>query len=296
MSTSPNEPTNEQTYRPPGGKALLRQLHQLESAGYIEAGATSLDSLSVADSQAIAQNYAQAAEMISSPDKTLPQWKSIGPSKIVNGQISGYDEGSATSINQRINVSGRIAAVLVDPQNSEHILIGSANGGIWKSQDRGGSWEACSDDAPSLSIGALAFDPKDSKTVYAGTGEGNTTLEGSYFSYLGQGILHSTDGGTNWKQIYPNPFMGLGFYDLVVDPSNSQRLFAGVSNGLYISNDSAISWRRAENIPDGKCWSIAISSEGDEILAACESGLWQSKDHGKTFSNVLKTPCFSIFF
>lgn len=290
MSTSPNESTNEQSYRPPGGKALLRQLQLLESAGYIESGATNLESLSVADSQAIAQRYAEAAEMLSEPDKNLPQWKSIGPSKIINGQISGYDEGSA-SINQRIDVSGRIAAVLVDPQNSNHLLVGSANGGIWESLDRGGSWEARSDYAPTLSIGALAFDPKDSKIVYAGTGEGNAG-----YSYLGQGILSSIDGGNTWNPLCTNPFQGLGFFDLVVDSNNSQRLFAAVTNGLYISNDSGISWKRAANIPDEACWSIAISSDGKEILAACQSGLWQLTNHGTTFLKIISLPDFIPIF
>lgn len=243
MSTLPDEP-NEQNYSVPGGKALLRQLQQLESAGYIEAGATSLESLSVTDSQAIAQDHAKAAEMISPPDNTLPQWKSIGPSKIVNGQTDGFG-------NQRIDVSGRISAVLIDPNDPNHIFIGSANGGIWKSLDRGKSWEACSDYADTLSIGALAFDPKDSKTVYAGTGEGNAG-----YSYLGQGILCSKDGGTTWNPLCTDPFQGLGFYDLVVDPNNNKRLFAGVTDGLYISLDSGKEWGKYTKISldDGKTW------------------------------------------
>ena len=37
----------------------------------------------------------------------------------------------------RVNVSGRVSALAVDPANPAHVLCGAANGGVWESRDRG---------------------------------------------------------------------------------------------------------------------------------------------------------------
>jgi hypothetical protein len=99
-------------------------------------------------------------------------------------------------------------------------LLGGAGGGIWESTDTGTTWAARTDQMPSNAIGAIAFDPTDPRKVYAGSGEGNF-----YFS-LGAGVYGSTDGGTSWSILASNPFLGCGFFDLVVDPSNPGILYA----------------------------------------------------------------------
>ena len=111
-------------------------------------------------------------------------WQSIGPDVIKNGQTYG---------NSRVDVSGRVSAIAVDPADTKHVLCGSAGGGIWESRDGGGSWQQRTDAMPTLTIGAVAFDPGDSKKVYAGSGEGN------FYASLGAGVYSSSDGGTTWK-------------------------------------------------------------------------------------------------
>ena len=49
-----------------------------------------------------------------------PAWQSLGPTEIPNGQTYGSGPGS------RVNVSGRVAAIAVDPSNAAHVLVGSA--------------------------------------------------------------------------------------------------------------------------------------------------------------------------
>ena len=66
-------------------------------------------------------------------------------------------------------------AIAVDPSDSQHVLLGAAAGGVWQTRDGGQSWMPVTDDQPTLSIGALAFDPLDPSKVYAGTGEGKVT-------------------------------------------------------------------------------------------------------------------------
>src|SRR5438445_225999 len=117
----------------------------------------------------------------------------------------------------------------VDPSNRDHVLVGAANGGLWESHDRGASWTPCTDYASTLTVGAIVFDPSNPAIVYCGTGEGN------WWAYLGAGVLRSTDGGTTWVTLCTAPFVGQGFYDLLVDPGNGQRLLAATTGGLYQS-------------------------------------------------------------
>ena len=112
-----------------------------------------------------------------------------------SGTVSGLgirNIGSAT-------MSGRIAA-LAGHQAADGkvtLFVGAASGGVWKSEDSGTTFRPIFDKAGAQSIGALAIDPKDPRTIWAGTGEGWTRNSVS----IGDGIWKSTDGGENWTQM-----------------------------------------------------------------------------------------------
>lgn len=307
--------------RPPGGKALLRLLQLVESAGLSdvaeetlvaavpeetrtlfqeqmrqftaapegaavarrtpqrrrrtgaaepegETGALRVDTASAAS---VAQTYMAVAEQLGQPTPTGPQWRSLGPWTIPNGQTYGAS---------RVNVSGRVSAVAIDPANAAHVLVGAAHGGVWESFDRGASWSPRTDYAATLTVGAVAFDPRNPSTVYCGTGEGN------WWSYLGAGVLRSTNGGTTWSTLCTTPFVGQGFHQLVVDPADGRHLLAGTTDGLYISTDAGVTWTRRRT---ARTWSIAMAPAGGpgaELLAACSDGLWRSTNGGTTWTNV----------
>lgn len=210
----------------------------------------------------------ETAERLGPPTATGPQWRSIGPWTVINGQTYGGN---------RVNVSGRVSALAVDPRNPAHVLAGAANGGVWESRDRGASWWPRSDFATTLTVGALAFDPTSPSTVYAGCGEGD------WWSYLGTGVLRSVDGGASWTQRCTTPFVGQGFHSLVVHPTEPQRLFAGTTGGLYVSGDGGATWtqRRSQ-----RCYAIAVNAAGTQVLAACRDGLFRSGANGATWRSV----------
>jgi hypothetical protein len=80
----------------------------------------------------IAEESMSAARAPTGPPTAAgPQWRSLGPWTIPNGQTYG---------SSRVNVSGRLSAVAVDPNNPQHVLVGAANGGVWQSFNRGASW------------------------------------------------------------------------------------------------------------------------------------------------------------
>ncbi len=200
---------------------------------------------------------------------TQPEWHFLGPEHMPNGYTSGTS---------RVPVSGRIAAIAVDPSDSNHLLCGSAAGGIWESHSRGASWAPRTDFMPTLTTGALAFDPGNPAIVYAGTGEGNA------YSSQGQGILRSTDGGTTWALLTAGPFTGKGFYRLIVDPANGQHLLAATTAGLHESTDGGATWSLRWG---ALTWDISMQPGGGpaaEVLAASSTGLLRSTDGGHTWA------------
>ena len=185
------------------------------------------------------------------PTPTGPQWRSLGPWTIPNGQTYGAS---------RVNVSGRVSAIAIHPANPARVLCGAANGGVWESFDRGASWTPRTDYAATLTVGAIAYD-RPNPAVYCGTGEGN------WWSWLGAGVLRSTDGGTSWATLCTAPFVGQGFYDLRW-ARDSKRLVAATTGGLYVSPTAAWLDQRRAPRPGRR---IAPGRPRAEILAACRT-------------------------
>ncbi|HVG45811.1 MAG TPA: hypothetical protein VM890_13815, partial [Longimicrobium sp.] len=138
------------------------------------------------------------------------------------------------------------------------------------------AWAPRTDTAPTLAIGAVAFTPANPKVVYAGTGEGN------FYSRLGTGLLRSTDGGTTWSTRATVPFVGTGFYDLVVDPGNANRLLAATTAMVAESADGGATWTK--RLPQ-RTWKLSLGAAG-EVLAGCAVGLMRSTDGGTTWAPV----------
>ncbi|MEU4291756.1 hypothetical protein AB0E63_26310 [Kribbella sp. NPDC026596] len=179
-----------------------------------------------------------------------------------------------------MTVSGRISAIAINPNDPRRLLIGSAAGGIWESRDGGANWTPRTDDQPTLSIGALAFDLSDTSTVYAGTGEANS----EYF-HLGQGILVSHDGGTTWTQVAEQVFAEVGFYRIVVDPAGGGRLLVATTGGAAESLDGGASWTLLHR---GMTWDISLAKHHagvEEMLLAAPDGLF-SAQNGGAFTKV----------
>ena len=203
--------------------------------------------------------------------RALSSWRSLGPTMMPNGQT--YGSG-------RTIVSGRVATIAIDPQNGNHVLCGSAAGGVWESTNAGVSWAPRTDSAPTLTVGAIAFAPSAPATVYCGLGEGN------FYASLGAGVLRSTNGGSTWTRVCGAPFMGQGFFDLAVDPQNANHVLGATTSGLWESADGGVNWaqRRA-----ARTWSIAHTPGGgatSEILAACSDGLFRSINGGTAWAAV----------
>jgi hypothetical protein len=293
----PGRGGNQPTDRPPGGKALERLRLFVterglangseEPASEPEAVAGAAEEVTQAPGVSAAVmswatelatvDTATPSEGIAAAPVTLgpavAAWRSIGPTVMHNGQTYGSGPGS------RVDVSGRVAAIAVDPANGQHLLVGAAGGGIWESHDQGATWVARGDGLAALAMGAIAFDPTTPTTVYAGTGEGD------FYAGLGQGVYRSTDGGATWTLLAGAPFIGVGFSRLVIDPSDHHTIYAATTSGLFTSSNGGTTWTLRRGI---QCWSVSVHPSGGdhEVLAGCADGLFRSTNRGSTWAAV----------
>jgi photosystem II stability/assembly factor-like uncharacterized protein len=230
------------------------------------------------------------------PSNLTEPLKAIGPAPIVNGQTEGGIRG---------NVTGRVTALAMDPRNTNTIYLGGAQGGVWRTTNAGQSWTPLTDNAPTQAVGAIAIDPSDSNIIYVGTGEGN--LSGDTF--FGMGILKSTDGGSTWRQFAADTFAGCGFNKIVVDPRNTNVIyasstvgFAGIAsstnpqiavNGIYKSTDGGQTFNPSLNITTNRSigafgYDIEMDPNNSNIIyATLESeGVFKTTNAGTSWTKL----------
>ncbi len=135
------------------------------------------------------------------------------------------------------NIGGRTRAIIIDPSNVNRMFAGSVGGGIWRSTNGGASWAPLDDWMGNLAVCSLAFDPNNSNTIYAGTGEGFNNVD----AIAGEGIWRSTDGGTTWTQL-ASTSNWFAVNRIAVSQANSQVILAATDGGVRRSTDGGTSW------------------------------------------------------
>lgn len=146
------------------------------------------------------------------------------------------------------NIGGRVRAIAVHPTVPNRIFLGSASGGLWRSDDAGASWLPVDDFLPSLAITSIVFDPTAINRMYAATGEGFTSdwtfaFDRNYVAPPGAGIFQSDDGGVTWNQLANT---GNDLFDyvnrLAIDPATGALYAATAPHLLWKTTNQGASW------------------------------------------------------
>ncbi len=195
-------------------------------------------------------------------------WTSIGP----------FSHGS---LSRALPGQGRVNAIAVDPNDANTWYVGAPAGGIWKTSNAGTAWVNLFDDFPQIGVSGIAVDPNDSNTIYISTGDDDAA---DSFSI---GAFKSIDGGTTWNITGLVPAAGsVGFLmnEIVVDPSNSDVIWAGTSTGLKKSEDGGDTWQTKQvgNITDFKL----KPGDSQTIYAVNASNFYVSRDGGSSFNQI----------
>ncbi|CAN5189623.1 hypothetical protein BH11PAT4_BH11PAT4_5450 [soil metagenome] len=195
--------------------------------------------------------------------------------------VRGYPSEQDAS-KKCIQEMGRI---IVDPQDNTHLLMSrvespgdlstlfSENAGVYESKDSGATWAQLLKPGMNASGSrAIAFDPKDSKTIYYGSnnmqpsfGIGGTHAITDYFN--DKGILYkTTDGGATWAELPTGAEHGFRAMNVAVDPADSKKLWfftfsatedgstppEDAQKGAMLSTDTGATWKSfSSSMPTG---------------------------------------------
>ena len=202
----------------------------------------------------------------------------------IQKNIQSYNKELYSSIKYRLvgpfrgGRAGTISGVI---NNQNLYYMGTAGGGVWKTEDAGNTWEPISDGYYGGSIGALAVSESDPNIIYVG--EGEQTLRGNVSS--GMGMWKSLDAGETWE------YIGLPKSEHIsrirIHPKNPNIVYVGVIGNLWKPN---VERGLYKTIDGGKSWSkiLFVSDQagvGDIILDPNNSRIiyastWEMKRNG----------------
>ena len=142
---------------------------------------------------------------------------------------------------------GRVLAVEGARNDPKRFYFGAVNGGVWRTDDAGRTWQPIFDSVNVGSIGAIAVAPSSPKTIYVGTGEADMRSDIAQ----GIGMFRSDDGGQSWTHIGLADTQQIG--KILVNPRNPKVLLVAalghpygpnVERGVFRSEDGGRHWTK----------------------------------------------------
>ncbi|MEQ9466835.1 MAG: PKD domain-containing protein [Ekhidna sp.] len=198
-------------------------------------------------------------------------WEALGPYSWQNG-TNGYNPGI-----------GRVNSIDIHPTDPDILFVGTAGGGLWKSETGGNSWTTLSEEFPILGVTDFFIDPADPDKMYVLTGD---AYGADTYSH---GVFKSTDGGVSWannSNFSPQATDFRRMYRMIVDPNDSDILLIAGTSGIWKSEDGAESWTMVRS---GSFTDIEFKPGNSSVVYASTSSssiFNLSQDGGDTWSNV----------
>ncbi len=176
---------------------------------------------------------------------------------------------------------GRLGAVAGTDLDSSLYYAGAAGGGVWRTTNAGQTWTPVFDMQDVQSIGSIAIDPVDTKTVWVGTGEAaprNDVVQGD-------GVYRTDDSGKTWHHMLAlhNALVAR----ILIDPKNPSHVIAGVlgdpfadstDRGVYVTNDGGKTWKKTLYLSPRTGVSDMVAAAGESGVVY--AGMWDYRRTG----------------
>jgi len=140
-------------------------------------------------------------------------------------------------------LKGTATAIAVAPSDSNFVLAGTDQGFIHRSISSNPGADTVWPDAHPRNgtVTSLAFDPTNRDIAYA-----------TYSNFGGKHVYRTTNGGLDWTPMdgppptggtpSPNALPDIPVNCIVIDPTNTQRLYVGTDVGVFTSPDGGATW------------------------------------------------------
>ncbi|MEM8487625.1 MAG: hypothetical protein AAF564_18890 [Bacteroidota bacterium] len=211
----------------------------------------------------------------------VQQWTSLGPD----------------------DISGRLISAQLHPTDENQLWVGSANGGLWKTDNSGEYWYNVTDALPSMAIGAIALNPNDPTDMMIGTTSVVGAVSGLGLSNsfaLGAGVFRSKDGTKTWHEVLgpdgyrPEDMQNrlVNSNQLVWHQNHPESVFLASNHGLWIYALSKEAWQKVftdttSSRHKDNYVSLLINEKqpGRITVGGLKGGVLQSNDNGMTWES-----------
>jgi photosystem II stability/assembly factor-like uncharacterized protein len=224
---------------------------------------------------------------------------------------------------------GDVRSLAYDPQNPDHIFLGTSTGSLFSSTDGGHNWSkfAHLGSGDDYVIDHLAIDPQNPNTMYAAAWSVETQQAGDLFhsgdagkswetmaamhgksiramaisasdsktlvAGAVDGVFRSSDGGKRWQKISAGNSDIHSIESVAIDPKNPAVIYAGTWHLAWKTDDGGANWHHINKgmIDDSDVFSIIVDSTNPSVVfaSAC-SGIYKSTSAGETFSKIQGIP------
>ena len=185
---------------------------------------------------------------------------------------TGLDDATITSV---------VNQFVFDPADSRHIFVATTMG-VFETKNGGEYWTKRMEGMKEvLMVVTLGMDPAQPSTLYAGTSGG---------------VYKSIDQAGHWEQVNNGlvpPGMlktsrALNVTSILVDPFESDTVYAATLSGVYKTTDAAKSWVRiGESLADQMIVTMVLDRARKGVLyLAGRDGVHRSEDGGVTWTTV----------
>ncbi len=178
-----------------------------------------------------------------------------------------------------------IAPFVMDPGNSQRLLLGTNK--VYLTTSFGAGWSAISPDltttGTSGSVSAVAFDPTDPLSGWAGTTDGNLQ------------VTRNLGAGATWTNLARAPLPGRAVRAIAVDPTDGKRIFVTYSGfdtttpatpgHVFRTLDGGASWANVSaGLPDQPVRSVIIDPDATQVVyLGTDLGVYASSDGGESW-------------
>jgi photosystem II stability/assembly factor-like uncharacterized protein len=179
--------------------------------------------------------------------------------------------------------------IAADPHLPGRAYCGTANDGLWRTDDGGLSWHAVADGLRYRQVTAVAVSP---------TERGQDGARVVYFGTEPSAVLRSADGGDHWEELEtlldlasaptwsfpPRPDTHHVRW-IAPDPGVAARLFVAIEAGALVrSDDAGRSWQ--DRVPSGPIDThtlVVHAQDSRRLFSAAGDGYFESRDGGTTW-------------